>query len=225
MRVSLYPEPRIYGDVAHARPDIWMSRSPPMRPWCCQFATGRYSAGIALALRPAGQQTLTAAVSAARTSAKRVIYETAGKPFGDDYTSLVPASGRTSRDRRGFPVAASPDRHASASCSYCAKGEVGPRSLRGTARGRAGDSPAIVALGRRFLRHRSTASRNSGTFWKPRCQQPAATSHCVSRAKDHQATVSVWLWEDRPGRITTSLPDAAAAAGTTFAGRRLCACP
>ena len=86
--VSLYPEPRLYGEALKAGKTVEISLAP-YETVVLSFSTGEAPPGLPRAAEAVGT-TLADAVKPAKTTLRRVVYEQVDKPFGADYTSLAP---------------------------------------------------------------------------------------------------------------------------------------
>ena len=89
--VSLYPEPRLYGEALKAGDTVAIALAP-YETIVLSFSTAAAPPGLPRAAEVIGTA-LAAAVTPTKSTMQRVVYEQVDKPFGADYTSLAPPSG------------------------------------------------------------------------------------------------------------------------------------
>ncbi len=90
--VSLYPEPRLYAEALGAGDAVEIPLAP-YETLVLLFAAGRPPAELPPADDAVGSL-LAHAVKPAQPTMRRVVYEQLDQPFGVDYTSLAPPSGK-----------------------------------------------------------------------------------------------------------------------------------
>ncbi len=211
--VSLYPEPRVYGNVLYTGQTL----DVPLAPYetlVLSFATGDVPPELPKAA-DCVNTLLASGVSKPTTTLRSVVYNEVPQPFGADYTSLAPASGKAVEMDADFQMTGSA-RHSREGGSIPAgrvrvltlfEGKTVPEAS-GTLQCDGKDIP-LRAI-------RSDAGFTATGIAAPECWQflegvlPEDGGKVSLRAstQDPAATVSVWLLSDKPGKGTPGLPNA-----------------
>jgi len=90
--VSLYPEPRLYRESLNAGSTVEIALAP-YETILLSFARGAVPSGLPRASEVVGT-TLVDHVKPSAPTLRRVVYEPVDEPYGADYTTLTPASGK-----------------------------------------------------------------------------------------------------------------------------------
>jgi hypothetical protein len=202
--VSLYPEPRLYGEALNAGNTVEISLAP-YETVVLSFSTGEVPPGLPRAAEAVGA-TLADAVKPAKTTLRRVVYEQVDKPFGADYTSLAPASGTAIEIDTDFAVtrpAGNPRLRVlallegksvpDASGTLTVNGQEIPlQSIRSDAGFVAAGAPVME-----FWHFLEGTLPESGTDVSLRLS-----------VHDPAAIASIWVWADKPGENTATLSNA-----------------
>ena len=215
--ISLYPEARVYGDALYAGQTVDI----PLAPYetvVFSFATGEAPQGLPKAA-DCVNSALANTASNSSTAVRSVVYDEIPQPFGTDYTSLAPASGKAVEIDADFQIntgSARPSREggntpagSSSRVRLLAlfEGKTVPEAS-GTLQVNGKDVP-LRAI-------RSDAGFTATGITAPECWQflegvlPEGGGNVSLRAstQDPDATVSVWLLADKPGHGTPALPNA-----------------
>jgi hypothetical protein len=200
--VSLYPEPRVYGDVLYAGQTLDVMLAP-YETLVLSFATGEVPQGLPKAA-DCVDNVFVGALTKPATVLRSVIYDETPQPFGADYTSLAPASGKAVEIDADFQVDV---KSARVRVLALFEGKAVPEAS-GTLKVNDKDIP-LRAI-------RSDAGFTATGIAAPECWQflegvlPEGTGTVALRAstQDADATVSIWLLADAPGKGTADLPNA-----------------
>jgi hypothetical protein len=201
--ISVYPEPRVYGKSLSAGQTVEISLAP-YETIVLSIAPGDIPLGLPDA-RPTGNQTLAESLLNPRVTLRRVVYETQEQLLGDDYTSLAPVSGQAIEVDADFQLQRpSTDRRLRVLALW--EGKSVPEA-----------SGVLTVDGQEIVLQSSRSDAGffaSGApvmeFWHflEGTLPPSATNVSLRLiTEDPAATVSIWLWEDRPGQAVTQRPN------------------
>jgi NPCBM/NEW2 domain len=199
--ISVYPEPRVYGKSLAAGQTVEIPLAP-YETLVLSIAPGDIPLGLPAA-QPTGNQTLAESLGKPRTTLQRVVYATPAQPWGDDFTSLAPASGQAIEIDADFQLHR-PDTGKRLRVLALLEGKSVPEA-----------SGVLTVDGQEIVLQslRSDAGffatgaavAESWHFLEGTLPPSAAQVSLHAIAEDPGATVSIWLWEDRPGQ---ALPEA-----------------
>jgi hypothetical protein len=214
--VSLYPEPRVYGEALYAGQTL----DVPLAPYetvVLSFATGDAPQGL-----PTVSHRQYIVFDGALTEPdfvmRSVVYDEIPQPYGADCTSLVPASGRAVEIDTDFDIRLAP----TGSAGIPAGSSVPSPRVRiltlfeGTSVPEASGTLQVDGKDVPLRAIRSDAGFTATGIAAPECWQflegvlPEEGVKVSLRAstQDPNTTVSVWLIADSPGKGTPDLPNA-----------------
>ena len=218
--VSLYPEPRIYVDVLYAGQTLDVLLMP-YETVVLSFKTGGVPQGLPRAAERVGN-ILASTLTDLHTAARSVVYDEIPQPYGADYTSPVPASGkaveidadfqinraltgsaRHSREGGNIPAGSSPRVRILA----LFEGKTVPEAS-GTLEVNGKDIPLRAIRSDAGFTATGIAAPECWQFLEGALPEDGGRVSLRTSTQDPNATVSVWLLADKPGKGTPALPNA-----------------
>ncbi|MHB0960688.1 MAG: NPCBM/NEW2 domain-containing protein [Pirellulaceae bacterium] len=202
--ISVYPEPRVYAQSLAAGQTVEIALAP-YETIVLSIAPGDIPTGIPAA-QTADSPTLAESLLNPQATLRRVIYESPDERFGDNYSSLAPASGQAIEMEAQFQLQRS-DAAKRLHVLALLEGKTVPEA-----------SGVLTVDGQEVALH--SARSDAGFFatvatgpdsWHflEGTLPPAGRSVSLRvTTEDPTATLSIWLWEDRPGQFQSHVPNA-----------------
>ncbi len=203
--VSLYPEPRLYGEELKSGVPVTISLAP-YETILLSFAAGAAPPGLPPAAETIGTA-LPAAVTPAKTTIQRVVYEQAGDPFGADYTSLAPPSGKAIEISTDFAITRSAGNPRVRVLALLEGKSVPDASGTLTANGQ--DIPLQSSRSDAGFVATGAPAPECWHFLQGTVPESATEISLRLSVQDPECSASIWLMADKPGQceaLPNSLP-------------------
>jgi len=200
--VSVYPEPRVYGDGLSGGDSVTIALAP-YETLVLSFAPGAAPAGLPRATDAVGTA-LIAAVTPAKTTMQRVVFEPIEEPLGADYTSLAPPSGTAIEIRTDFTLTP-PAGNTRVRVLALLEGKSVPDAC-GTL---TVDGQEVSWQSNRSDAGFVATGAPVPEYWhflEAAVPESGTDVSLQLTAQDPEATASIWLVADKPGQDTASLP-------------------
>jgi hypothetical protein len=204
--ISLYPEPRVYGDVLYAGQTLDVALAP-YETVVLSFATGDAPQGLPKAVNVVNT-VLADTLTNPNTALSSVIYDEVPQPFGADYTSLAPASGKAVEIDASFrldvpsartPGSDAPDgRISHVSLLVLFEGKTVPEAT-GTLQVEGQDIPLRAIRSDAGFTATGIAAPEHWQFLEGAVPEGTGNVSLHACTQDPDATMSVWLLASRPG--------------------------
>ena len=203
--VSIYPEARVYGEALYTGQTVDVLLAP-YETLVLSFATGDVPQGLPRAA-DCVDNVFAGTLTKPKTAARTIVYEAVPQPFGADYTSLAPASGRAVELDTDFQIALPSDAPPRVRLLALFEGKTVPEAS-GTLQVDGKEIPLRVI--------RSDAGFTATGMPAPECwlflegvlPETGGKVSLRTGTQDPEATASVWLLADTPGNGTVTLPGA-----------------
>jgi hypothetical protein len=214
--VSLYPEPRVYGDVLYAGQTLDVMLAP-YETLVLSFATGDAPQGLPKA-SDRMYDVFDSAVGEHQFAVRSVVYDEIPQLFGADYTSLAPASGKAVEIEADFQLNHAPTGSAGIPAGSSVpsprvrilalfEGKTVPEAS-GTLQVNGKDIPLRAIRSDAGFTATGMAVPEYWQFLEGVLPEEGGKVSLRASTQDPEATVSVWLLADTPGKGTPELPNA-----------------
>jgi hypothetical protein len=199
--ISLYPEPRVYGDVLYAGRTLDVLLAP-YETVVLSFTTGDVPQGLPKAADFMGK-VFDSVLSKPSTAVRSVVYDETQQPYGADYTSLAPASGKAVEIDADFQVDV---KSARVRVLVLFEGKTVPEAS-GTLRIDGKDIPLRAIRSDAGFTATGIAAPECWQFLEGVLSEGSGNVSLRASTQDPSGTVSIWLLADKPGKGTPDLPN------------------
>ena len=200
--ISLYPEPRTYGDVLYAGQSLDVLLAP-YETLVLSFATGEAPQGLPKAADSV-DNVFVGALTKPNTALRSVVYDEIPQPFGADYTSLAPASGKAVEIDADFQIEV---KSARVRLLALFEGKTVPETS-GTLQVDGKDIPLHAIRSDAGFTATGIAAPESWQFLEGALPEGAGKVTLRASTQDPDAKVSIWLLADTPGKGMPGLANA-----------------